>query len=176
MMVLGLPSAKISAAPEAADSVPSVTMKSVMRPRAMSRPLSRPTAKPATSAARIAGTRPIPKTSPKTTAASVIADAIDRSMPAVATTKVCPSASTIRMAADVSIDSMLPRLKKVGLSTWKTIVSTTSAIGAAHAARLAGSRTFRHAGCSAFGWVAAFDAQRLGVCSRHLTSSANGSS
>ena len=53
---------------------------------------------------------------PKITAASVIAEAIDRSMPAVATTNVCPMASTIRMAAEVSIDVRFPRLKNVGLS------------------------------------------------------------
>ena len=39
--------------------------------------------------------------------------------------------------------SRLPRLRNVGLSAWKTIARTTSAIGAAQVARLAGSSTAR---------------------------------
>ena len=43
MTVTGLPSARIRASPEAADRVPSVTMKSVILPCATSRPLTTPT-------------------------------------------------------------------------------------------------------------------------------------
>ena len=42
MTVTGLPSARMSAAPEAAESMPSVTMKSVILPRAMTMPLIAP--------------------------------------------------------------------------------------------------------------------------------------
>jgi hypothetical protein len=52
-------------------------------------------------------------TVPNTTAARVIADATDKSMPAVAMTKVWPIASTIRIAAATSIDWMLPVLRNV---------------------------------------------------------------
>ena len=112
MMVFGLPSAKISAAPDAADNMPRVTMKSVIRPREMISPLTRPTRSPVTTAATTAASRPASNTIPKITAASVIADAIDRSIPAVATTNVCPMASTIRMADDVSIDVRLPEAQE----------------------------------------------------------------
>ena len=121
-------------------------MKSVIRPRAMISPLTRPTRSPVTTAATTAASRPASNTMPKITAASVIAEAIDRSIPAVATTNVWPIASTIRMADEVSIDVRLPRLRNVGLSAWKTIASTTSAIGAAQVARFAGSSTARQPG------------------------------
>ena len=87
-------------------------MKSVIRPCEMISPLTRPTSSPVTTAATTAASRPASNTMPKITAASVIADAIDRSMPAVATTNVCPIASTIRMADDVSIDVRLPEAQE----------------------------------------------------------------
>ena len=51
MMVFGLPSAKISAAPDAAESMPRVTMKSVILPQAMMTPLTIPTRSPVATAA-----------------------------------------------------------------------------------------------------------------------------
>jgi len=50
MIVTGLPSERTSAAPDAADSVPRVTMKSVILAIPMSRPLTTPTTAPAATA------------------------------------------------------------------------------------------------------------------------------
>ncbi len=66
-------------------------------------------------------------------------DATDRSIPEVAMTKVCPMASTTRMAAATSIAWMLPGLRKVGFSDWKTTTRTTRPMSAAHSARFPGS-------------------------------------
>jgi hypothetical protein len=131
--VIGLPSARISARPAAADNAPRVTMKSVIRPLAMIVPLSRPTAPDAATPASIANQMlSVPVyTSPSTTAPNVMTEAMDKSMPAVATTKVWPTASTTRMALACSIASMLPPDTKVGSSTPKTMIRTTRPIGAA---------------------------------------------
>ena len=90
MMVFGLPSARISASArgrrqraqghdEVGDPAPrdEQTVDDARRPR-----------RPRGGQRRRPECRPSAKTTPKTTAPSVIADAIDRSMPAVATTKV----------------------------------------------------------------------------------------
>ena len=98
-----------------------------------------------------------------TTADSVIAEAIDRSMPAVATTNVWPIASTIRMADDVSIDSRLPgaqerRIEQPG----RRSPARTRVIGAAQAARLAGSSTAAPPGRSSAGLGSAVAARVRG--------------
>lgn len=61
MTVTGLPSASTRAAPDAAESMPRVTMKSVILPRAMMTPLTRPAARPVTMAASMAPARPQPE-------------------------------------------------------------------------------------------------------------------
>ncbi|MEV8503442.1 hypothetical protein AB0368_01280 [Actinoplanes sp. NPDC051475] len=62
-------------------------------------------------------------------------DATDRSMPPVATTKVCPTARTTRMAEAISIERTLPLLRNVGLRIWKMITSASRPTRAAHSAQ-----------------------------------------
>ena len=89
-----------------------MTMKSLIRARATSNPLTTPT-----TAARDHGRQA--ECHPDRPAVgvdlaeghgaqSVIVDATDRSMPAVAITKVCPTDEMMRIAAATSIDSMFP--------------------------------------------------------------------
>ena len=97
-------------------------------------------------------------------------------MPAVATTKVCPSASTIRMAADVSIDFDVAQAQKDRIEHLEHDRQHDQGNRRSPRRQVGGVKNFPPYRPLGFGWVAAFGAQRLGVCSRHLTSSANGSS
>ena len=129
----GLPSEMMSARPDAADKVPRVTMKSVIPPLATIVPLTRPTAEDATTPARIAHPIPAPEanTCPSTTAPNVMLDATDRSMPAVATTNVCPTARTTRIALACRMAWMLPLVRNVESSVPNTMTSRNKAAGAA---------------------------------------------
>ena len=83
MTVVGLPSARISASPDATDSVPRVAMKSVILPRDDDQPVDdADRGARQRGAARTAASRPVVEHHPKNTAANVIVEATDRSIPA----------------------------------------------------------------------------------------------
>ncbi len=96
-----------------------------------------PMTPPARKAITNAGQKPRPacQASPKPTAATVMVEAIDRSMPPVVITKVCATPRMTRIAAASSIALMLPRVKKVGLRIENTTISATSPTGAAFSAQ-----------------------------------------
>src|SRR6266571_7454228 len=164
----GLPSEMTSAAPEAAESVPSVTMKSVMRPLATSRPLASPTKPEARTASTQAAAmfQPWAEAHPSITAPSVIVEATDRSMPAVAMTKVWPTARTTRIAAATSIASKLLTVRKVGVAMKKTMTRTTRPTTAAQSAQKPTSRSRAVSGSVSRTPTAVFVSDMIHLCSR----------